>query len=579
MGSASVSGSTTTKPAGTSTAQRRESESSERPSRYTSAGRPRAATARRARSRRRRAAAPARPRRPARGAARQRQRTEEERGRDAEREALLVAVRDRVRRPPTRCRVPTRAARHTTVATTAPTIAIVDASRRSRPAPRRSTNAGATTRSAVSVSGRGASVARRPTAHASHSSTAAATRGPSDHVASDADARRSRGHRQGDPRDAQQPQEERTRQRDSVRRPCDTGARPLGACRRADRRVRPHVVDPPSPGARSRRRDRHRQPARTTIPSPRPSSCCAAFPICPRCRSCPAATRAKGCSRSGWARCPRSTVGADGRSSSLGESDAAPECDVRRPGARRPARVPRRRRRGPSARRSGSRRRSPVRSRSASRCTPPGCRAPRAFRRAAERHARLVGRARRARRRAALPDTGLVLFLDEPVAGVVAARRRTARPRGGDRRAVGRARRRRQRHRRARVRRRRPRARARSRARGARRRGRRRPRASTPVGLARFLDGDGWIAWGAVPTDRPVGESADPHWRMLARVWCELTRRGCDPVPLRTRGVITPACGLAGYGASQAERVLGIARELAARVHDQAVAARLTLGA
>ena len=102
---------------------------------------------------------------------------------------------------------------------------------------------------------------------------------------------------------------------------------------------------------------------------------------------------------------------------------------------------------------------------------------------------------------------------------------------------------------------------------------------STPSALARFLDGDGWIAWGAVPTDRPVGESADPHWRMLARVWCELTRRGCDPVPLRTRGLITPACGLAGYGASQAERVLGIARELAARVHDQAVAARLTLGA
>ncbi|HXY92614.1 MAG TPA: hypothetical protein VEP49_09075 [Acidimicrobiia bacterium] len=99
------------------------------------------------------------------------------------------------------------------------------------------------------------------------------------------------------------------------------------------------------------------------------------------------------------------------------------------------------------------------------------------------------------------------------------------------------------------------------------------------IPLARFLDGDGWIAWGAVPTDRPVGESADPHWRRLASVWCELTRRGCDPVSLRARGIITPACGLAGYGASQAERVLGIARELAARVHDQAVAARLTLGA
>jgi hypothetical protein len=99
------------------------------------------------------------------------------------------------------------------------------------------------------------------------------------------------------------------------------------------------------------------------------------------------------------------------------------------------------------------------------------------------------------------------------------------------------------------------------------------------IALARFLDGDGWIAWGAVPTDRPVGESADTHWRRLASVWCELTRRGCDPVPLRARGIITPACGLAGYGASQAERVLGIARELASRVHDQAVAARLTLGA
>lgn len=99
------------------------------------------------------------------------------------------------------------------------------------------------------------------------------------------------------------------------------------------------------------------------------------------------------------------------------------------------------------------------------------------------------------------------------------------------------------------------------------------------IALSRFLDGDGWIAWGAIPTDRPVGESADKHWRRLAMVWCELTRRGCDPVPLRARGMITPACGLAGYGASQAERVLGIARELAARVHDQAVAARLTLGA
>jgi len=97
--------------------------------------------------------------------------------------------------------------------------------------------------------------------------------------------------------------------------------------------------------------------------------------------------------------------------------------------------------------------------------------------------------------------------------------------------------------------------------------------------LARHLDADGWIAWGAVPTDRPVGESVEPLWRALVGVWCELTRRSCDPVRLRTQSIVTPACGLAGHGPTQAERTLRLARELADRVHDQAIAARLTLGA
>jgi methionine synthase II (cobalamin-independent) len=97
--------------------------------------------------------------------------------------------------------------------------------------------------------------------------------------------------------------------------------------------------------------------------------------------------------------------------------------------------------------------------------------------------------------------------------------------------------------------------------------------------IARHLEADGWVAWGAVPTDRPVGESVEPLWRELAGVWCELTRRGCDPVRLRTQSMVTPACGLAGHGPSQAERALRLARAVADRVHDQAVAARLTLGA
>ena len=50
-------------------------------------------------------------------------------------------------------------------------------------------------------------------------------------------------------------------------------------------------------------------------------------------------------------------------------------------------------------------------------------------------------------------------------------------------------------------------------------------------------------------------------------------------VQLRAQAIITPACGLAGHGISQAARSLGLASELANRVSDQAVAARLSMGA
>ncbi len=97
--------------------------------------------------------------------------------------------------------------------------------------------------------------------------------------------------------------------------------------------------------------------------------------------------------------------------------------------------------------------------------------------------------------------------------------------------------------------------------------------------LVRHLDADGWIAWGAVPTDRPVGESADPLWRELVGVWCELTRRGCEPLRIRSQAIVTPACGLVNHGHSQAEHALRLASELAERVAAQRAAARLTAGA
>jgi hypothetical protein len=97
--------------------------------------------------------------------------------------------------------------------------------------------------------------------------------------------------------------------------------------------------------------------------------------------------------------------------------------------------------------------------------------------------------------------------------------------------------------------------------------------------LSRFLDGDGWVAWGAIPTHQPVGEHAQPLWNTLVDTWCDLTRRGCDPVRLRSQALIAPACGLAAHDVTQAERALLLAREIGNRVHDQAAATKLTIGA
>jgi hypothetical protein len=99
------------------------------------------------------------------------------------------------------------------------------------------------------------------------------------------------------------------------------------------------------------------------------------------------------------------------------------------------------------------------------------------------------------------------------------------------------------------------------------------------VALSRFLEGGGWVAWGAVPTHRPIGEQAAPHWKTLLEVWCELTRRGCDPARLRKQALVAPACGLAGHRPSQAERAMLLAREIGQRVHDHAVATKLAVGA
>jgi methionine synthase II (cobalamin-independent) len=84
--------------------------------------------------------------------------------------------------------------------------------------------------------------------------------------------------------------------------------------------------------------------------------------------------------------------------------------------------------------------------------------------------------------------------------------------------------------------------------------------------LAGFLDRGGWVAWGAVPTDGPLIDSADVLWRRLRVEWDALALAGCDPVLLRERAILTPACGLVGFEVHQAEQVAGLVNALASRL-------------
>jgi hypothetical protein len=99
------------------------------------------------------------------------------------------------------------------------------------------------------------------------------------------------------------------------------------------------------------------------------------------------------------------------------------------------------------------------------------------------------------------------------------------------------------------------------------------------AGFSTFLDRGGFIAWGAIPTDRPLGERDDLHWRRLNGLWGELARNGCDPVRLRTQALLTPSCGLALHQPAQVAPVFALVRRLAERVQDQAIAARMSAGA
>jgi methionine synthase II (cobalamin-independent) len=100
-----------------------------------------------------------------------------------------------------------------------------------------------------------------------------------------------------------------------------------------------------------------------------------------------------------------------------------------------------------------------------------------------------------------------------------------------------------------------------------------------PGAFADFLERGGWLAWGAVPTDRPLGETAEILWRRLMVDWETLAEAGCEPTLLVEQAVITPACGLVGLDIAQAAHVLDLTGQLAQRVEARAAELGLTLGA
>lgn len=100
-----------------------------------------------------------------------------------------------------------------------------------------------------------------------------------------------------------------------------------------------------------------------------------------------------------------------------------------------------------------------------------------------------------------------------------------------------------------------------------------------PGAFADYLDHGGWLAWGAVPTDRPLGETAEILWRRLVAEWDALAEAGCEARRLVEHALITPTCGLVGLDVAQAAHVVDLTNDLAQRVEDRALELGLTLGA
>ena len=78
--------------------------------------------------------------------------------------------------------------------------------------------------------------------------------------------------------------------------------------------------------------------------------------------------------------------------------------------------------------------------------------------------------------------------------------------------------------------------------------------------VADMLEQGGWVAWGAVPVDQPLGTGEElPVAAPGGHLGCHGGASGVDPLLLRQRSMMSPVDGLGHFGVSQAERVIALA--------------------
>ena len=90
-----------------------------------------------------------------------------------------------------------------------------------------------------------------------------------------------------------------------------------------------------------------------------------------------------------------------------------------------------------------------------------------------------------------------------------------------------------------------------------------------------LLDNGGFLAWGAVPVDRPLGTGEELIWRHLGATWADLAAAGVDPELLRRRSLVTPADGLGHFAPEQVDGVMALVDALGERVRRQATGPRI----